>query len=75
MQIIIVKKDSKRLILGTITDNLYSYLRFGDPPARVHPSCHLYLLSYYCLTYLSYRNVFIHYMYMAGGDRKMQIHL
>ena len=67
---IILKIDSKGLILGTVTDKLYSFLGFGDPSARVHPPCHLYLLSYYCLTNPSYINMFNHYIYLAVDDRK-----
>ena len=48
MQMIVLENDLKGLILGTNTDKLYSFLRVGDPSVRVHPSCCLYLLSYYC---------------------------
>ena len=70
MQIIVLKSDAKGLILGTNTDSLYSYLGFGGTPARVHLSCHLYLLSYYCPINPSYTNMFNHYMYLALEDRK-----
>ena len=65
MQIIVVKNDLKNLIVGTENDKLYSFLGYGDPPARVHPPCHLYLLSYYCLTNPSFTNMFNHIMYVA----------
>ena len=70
MQIIVIRNDSKGLILGTVTDKLYSFLEFGDPPARVHPSCHVLLLSYYCPTNPSYTNMFNNHMYLAIEDRK-----
>ena len=70
MQFIVPKNDSKGMILGTDTENLYSIFELGDPPTRVYPSCHLYLLSYYCPMNLSYTNMFNHYMYLAVEDRK-----
>ena len=45
-QNIILKNDSKGLILGTDSDQLFSFLEFGDPTARVHPPCHSYLVYY-----------------------------
>ena len=63
VQIIILKNDSKGLILGTDTGNFSSFFGFGDPPARVHPPCPLYLFSYYCATNQSYISMFNHYMY------------
>ena len=62
MQIIVFINDSKGLILGT---DASSFLGFGDPPVRVHPPCHLYLLSYYCPTNQSYTNMINYYMYLA----------
>ena len=70
MQIIVLKNDSKGLILETDTEKLYSILELGDPPRRVHPSCHLYLLSYYGPVNPSYTNMLNHYMYLAVQDRK-----
>ena len=50
IQINVLKNDLilKGLILGIDTDKLHSFLKFGDPPAKVHKPCHLYLHSYYC---------------------------
>ena len=45
MQIIVLKNDLKGLTLGTNTDKLYSFFQFRGPLTRVHPPCHLYLLS------------------------------
>ena len=70
MQIIILKNDSKDLILGNNNEKLYSIFEWGDPPTRVHPSCHLYLLSYYCSLNASYTNMFNNYMHLAVEDRK-----
>ena len=44
MIINIFQNDSKGLILVTNTESLYSTYELGDSSARVHPSCHLYLL-------------------------------
>ena len=70
MQITILKNDLKGLILGTDTDKIYCFLGFGDPPARMHPPCHFYLLFSYCPTNPSYTNMFNQYIYMAVEDRK-----
>ena len=70
MQIIVLKNNSKELILRTDNDKLYSFLGFGDLPARVHPPCHLYLLYCYCPMNASYTNMFNNYMYLAVEDRK-----
>ena len=48
MPIIIFQNDFKGLLMITNTESLHSTFVFGDPPARVHPTCHLHLLSYYC---------------------------
>ena len=56
------------MILGTKTDKLYSFLGFGDPPARMHLLCHMYLLSYFCS---SYTNMFSHHMYLVVEDKKI----
>ena len=48
MPIIIFQNDSKGLFMVTNTESLYSTFELGDPPARVHPTSHLYLLFYYC---------------------------
>ena len=48
MQILVLKNNLKGQTLGTDTDKLFSFLVFGDSPVRVHPLCHLYLLSYCC---------------------------
>ena len=72
MQIIVLKNDWKCLILGTNTDKLYSFVKLGDSQAIVHPSCNLYLLSYYCPINPSYTNMFNHYMYLAVEDRKSE---
>ena len=69
MKIIVLKNDSNDLILGIDFDKLYSFLGFGDPVARVHPPCHLYLLSYYCPMNPSYTIMFNH-MYLEVEDRK-----
>ena len=65
MQIIFHVNDSKFFIMGTDSHKLYSFLGFGDPLARVHPSCHLYLLSYFHPMNLSNTNMFNHYMYFV----------
>ena len=70
IQIIVLKKDSKCLILGTCTDKLYSSLGLGDPTVRRHPPYHLYVLFYYCPTNPYYTNMFNHYKYLAVEDRK-----
>ena len=54
----------------TNTENFYSTYELGDPPATVHPSCHLYFVSHYCPMNPSYQNEFNHYMYLAVEDRK-----
>ena len=70
MPIIIFQNDSKGLLMVTNTESLYFTYGSGDPPARVHPTCHLYLLSYYCPMNPSYQNEFNHYMYLAVQERK-----
>ena len=70
MQILVVQNDWKCLILGTDTENMYPIFELGDPHVRVHPSFHLYLLSYYCPMNPSYTNMLNHYLYLAVKDRK-----
>ena len=72
---IILKNDLKGLFVGTDTDKLFPFLGFGDPPVKVHPPCHLYLLLYYCPTNTSYTYLFNHYMYFAVENRKVWIHI
>ena len=70
MPTIIFQNDTKGLLMVTNTEGLYCTYEFGDPPARVHPNCHLHLLSYYCPMKSSYQNEINHYMYLAVQDRK-----
>ena len=70
MHISVHTNVSKSLILRTDIDNLFCFLGFGHPPARVHPPCNLYLLSYYCPTNPPCTNIFNHYMYLAVEGRK-----
>ena len=75
MQIVVLKNDTKGQILCTDTKKLYSIFELGDPPPRVHPPCHLYLLSYNCPMNPSYTKMFIHSMYLQLKIEKVQIHL
>ena len=63
MPIIIFQNDSKGLLMVINSNSLYSVYELRDPPARVHPTCHLYLLSYYCLMHPSNQNEFNHYIW------------
>ena len=64
------QKNSKGQLMLTNTENFYSTYELGDPPATVHPSCHLYFVSHYCPMNPSYQNEFNHYMYLAVDKRK-----
>ena len=75
MPIIIFQNDSKGLLMVTNTESLYFTYGSGDPPARVHPTCHLYLLSYYCPMNPSYQNEFNHYLIWQFKIGKMQTHM
>ena len=70
MPIAIFQNDSKGLLVVTNTESLYSTYELRDPPARVHPICHLYCLSYYCPMNSSYQNQFNNYMYLAVQGKK-----
>ena len=70
MQIIVLINDSKSLIIKTDTENMYPFFELEDHPIKMHPSCHLYLLSYNCPMNPSYTNMLTHYMFLAVKDRK-----
>ena len=59
--IIIFQNDCKGLLMATNTESLYSTYELGDPQARVHPTCHLYLVSYFFPINPSNQNEFYHY--------------
>ena len=70
MPIIIFQNNFKGLLMVTNAESLYSTYELGDSPTRVHPTCHLYLFSYYSQMNPSYQNEFNHYIYQAVEDTK-----